>query len=76
MPTTKRKKRGLEMSCRLTKRAVARILIAVQNKLHYLINEVTGGEHDPEDVREALEHPQTKGIVQKHILSEGIRMQD
>jgi len=27
-------------------------------------------------VREALAHPETKGVVQKHILAEGIRMTD
>ena len=41
-----------------------------------MISEVTGGEHDPADVREALQHPQAKGVVQKHILAEGIRMTD
>lgn len=41
-----------------------------------MISEVTNNEHDPELVREALDHPQTKGVVQKHIQAEGIRMTD
>ena len=64
------------MTSRLTKRAAAQILSAVQDKLQRMISELTGGEHDPADVREALEHPQAKGVVQKHILAEGIRMTD
>ena len=34
MPQVKRKTRGFEMTSRLTKRAIARILVAVQNKLY------------------------------------------
>lgn len=41
-----------------------------------MISELTTNEHDPEDVREALQDPQTKGVVQKHILSENIRLAD
>ena len=76
MPRKKTKKRGLEMTSRLTKRAVSRILIALQNKLHRLISDVTGGEHHPDDVREALDHPETKQVVQRHIAGEGIRLVD
>ena len=77
LKSTKTVKRGgLEVTSRLTKRSVAQILFIVSAKLHKMISEVTGGEFDPEDVREALNHPQTKGIVQKHILAEGIRMTD
>ena len=60
MPAVKRKTRGFEMTSRLTKRAIARILVAVQNKLHTMINDATQHENlDPALVREALEHPET-----------------
>jgi len=67
MPLIKKKTRAMEMTTRLTKRAVARILIAVQNKLHSLVKDFIDAEHDPSDVREALDHPQTKDVVQRHI---------
>lgn len=76
MVQIKRKSRGIEMTSRLTKRAVARILVAVQQKLQRMISDLTNNEHDPEAVREALEDPKTKGVVQKHIQAEGIRMID
>lgn len=64
------------MTSRLTKRAVARILIAVQDKLLRMISDATGSEYNAEDLREALAHPQTKGVIQRHILGEAIRLQD
>jgi len=76
MVQIKRKSNRVEMTSRLTKRAVARILVAVQQKLQRLISDLTNNEHHPEDVREALEHPTTKDVVQKHIQAEGIRMTD
>ena len=66
---------GMQMETRVTKRAVARILIAVQNKLHsLLVNQIIGDEHDPSDVREALEHPSAKDVIQRYIMSEGIKL--
>ena len=76
MATVKRKTRGFQMTSRLTKRAVARILALVQDKLQRLISDVTNNEHHPDDVREALDHPQTKNIVQSHIAGGGIRLVD
>ena len=66
MPLVKKKTRGLEMTSRLTKRAVARILIAVNQKLHEIVKDFVG-DFNPEYVKEALAHPETKGVVQKHI---------
>ena len=59
MPAVKRKaKGGFEMTSRLTKRAIARILVAVQNKLYKMVNDATQSENlDPALVREAMEHP-------------------
>ena len=74
MPMIKRKSRGMEITSRLTKRAVARIIIAVQNKLHSLLKDLVDAEHDPMDVREALNHPQTKDVVQRLINSQGIKL--
>lgn len=74
MPLKKTKTRGLEMTSRLTKRAVARILIAVNNKLNEMMTDLMADEHDPEYVKEALEHPETKGVVQKHIQNERIKL--
>lgn len=54
MSQTKRKSQGFKMTSRLTKRAVAQILMLVQDKLHRVITNVT--EYDPELVREALDH--------------------
>ena len=42
MAQVKRKSRGLEMTSRLTKRAVARILVAVQIKLQELVSDAMG----------------------------------
>ena len=74
LPLIKRKARGMEITSRLTKRAVACILIAVQNKLHSLVQEFIDTEYDPIDVREALEHQQTKDIVQKHIRRNTLKL--
>lgn len=57
MPMMKKKSRGLEMTSRITKRAVARILIAVNNKLNRMLTDLMADEHDPEYVKEALAHP-------------------
>ena len=76
MATIKRKTGGFETTSRLTKRAVARILLAVEEKLLRMISEATEGEYNATDLREALAHPQTKGVVQKHILAENIRLQN
>lgn len=57
MATIKRRTGGFEMTSRLTKRAVARILIAVQDKLLRMISDATGSEYNAEDLREALAHP-------------------
>ena len=55
MPLVKRKVKGFQMTSRLTKRAIARVLVAVQNKLYQMINEKTQSENlDPALVREAL----------------------
>ena len=74
MPLVKKKTRGFEVTSRVTKRAVARILLAVQNKLHQLISQKTMDEFDPEDVREALDHPLAKRVVQKHIKGQGLKL--
>ena len=48
-------KRGtLQMTTRLTRRAVANLLAAVQEKLQRMVSELSGGEFSPEDVRQAL----------------------
>ena len=68
MPAVKRKTKGLEMTSRLTKRAIARILVAVQNKLHEMINEkIINQNLDPALVREALLHPETALVTQTMI---------
>ena len=61
------------MTSRLTKRAVAQILMLVQDKLHRLMTNVTKDEYDAELLRQALEHSQTKAVVQKHITDDNIR---
>ena len=67
-PVVKRKTRGFEMTSRLTKRAIARILVAVQNKLHAMIENATVGEGlDPALVREAMSHPETALVTQTMI---------
>jgi hypothetical protein len=57
MATIKRKTGGFETTSRLTKRAVARILLAVEEKLLRMISEATEGEYNATDLREALAHP-------------------
>ena len=64
----------MQIETRVTKRAVARILIAVHDKLHSLVNQLIGDEHDPSDVREALEHPAAKDVIQRYIMNEGIKL--
>ena len=76
MAQVRRKTKGLEMHTRLTKRAVGRILTAIQHKLHSMIVDYTGGEHNPDDVREALADPLAKAVVQRHIQKAGIKMVD
>jgi len=66
----------VEMTSRLTKRAVAAVLLALSQKLHEMVNAVISDSHSSTAVKEALEHPQTKEVVQKHILAKGIRMTD
>ncbi len=63
------------MSSRLTKRAVARILLAVEDKLLRMVASEVNGQFSATDLKMALAHPQTKGVVQKHILAENIRLQ-
>ncbi len=63
------------MTSRLTKRAVARILLAIEDKLLRMISDASDGSYSQSVLKEALAHPQTKGVVQKHILAENIRMQ-
>lgn len=75
MATIKRKTGGFETSSRLTKRAVARILLAVEDKLLRMVAHEVDGQFSATDLRMALAHPQTKGVVQKHILAENIRLQ-
>lgn len=74
MPAIKRKtKGGFEMTSRLTKRAIARILVAVQNKLYQMVNDATQSENlDPALVREAMEHPQTQLVTQGLIAGKKI----
>lgn len=78
MPAVKRKSTNFEMTSRLTKRAVARILIAVQNKLHEMVMEKiqTEGEYNASEVRQALEHPETMDVVQRNIREEKLRLVD
>ena len=76
MVQVKRKTKGLEMNTRLTKRAVGRILTAIQHKLHSMIVDFTGGEHNPEDVHEALADPLAKAVVQRHIQRGGMKLVD
>ena len=75
MATIKKKTGGFETSSRLTKRAVARILLAIEDKLLRMVASEVDGQFSASDVRMALAHPQTKGVVQKHILAENIRLQ-
>ena len=75
MPQVKRKVKGFQMTSRLTKRAIARVLVAVQNKLYQMINEKTQSENlDPALVREALQHPQTQLVTQELIAGQKITL--
>ena len=76
LPAVRKKTKNLEVRSRTTKRAVARILLAIQDKLQRMVSDVTNNEHDPSLVREALEHPQTKSIVQRNIAANKIGLVD
>ena len=63
------------MTSRLTKRAIARVLVAVQNKLYQMVNDATQNENlDPALVREALDHPETQLVTQELIAGEKITL--
>lgn len=57
MATIKKKTGGFEMSSRLTKRAVARILLAVEDKLLRMVASQVDGQFSATDLRMALAHP-------------------
>ena len=58
----------------MTKRAIALILLAVQNKLQKLVSQHTEELLSPEEFKRAMTHPEVQEVVSKHILSENIQM--
>ena len=70
------KGKGLELKSRTTKRAVGRILDIVQNKLRKLVSQKTEEPMTADEFHRAMTHPEVQEVVQKHILSENIQMQD
>ena len=69
-----RKSKTLEMKSRMTKRAIAHILLALQSKLVKLVSQVTEENLSPEEFHRAMTNPEVQEIVQKHILSQNIQM--
>lgn len=68
----KKKKAPLEMTSKVTKRKIGRILIAVQNKLQDMIAAKFVQEMDRDDVAAALNDTKVKKVVQKHVAKENI----
>lgn len=62
----------LELTSRITKRAIGRILFAVQDKLYDLLREQMAEEHGEEWVEQAMRDRSVKEVVQAHIATKGI----
>ena len=69
-----KKGRSLELRSRVTIRAIARILLAVQRKLEDLLVEHTDENVSPEDIQRAMSHPATQEVVQRHVAKENIKL--
>lgn len=69
----KKTQKGLTMDSRLTKRAIARVLVVVQKKLFSYVDNVVN-VFGFTAVADAFAEPEAQAVVQKHILSEGIKM--
>ena len=76
MPTKKilKKGRSLELRSRVTIRAIARILIAVQRKLEDLLVAHTDEGVSPDEIQRAMSHPATQEVVQKHVAKGNVKL--
>ena len=76
MPKKKvlKKGRSLELRSRVTIRAIARILLAVQRKLEDLLVDHTEEHVSPDEIQRAMSHPMTQEVVQKHVAKENIKL--
>ena len=76
MPRKKvlKKGRSLELRSRVTIRAIARILIAVQRKLEDLLVAHTDEHVSPDEIQRAMSHPATQEAVQKHVARGNVKL--
>ena len=65
LPSKKISKKGkpLELKSRMTKRAIASILLAVQTKLRTLVSQHTEELLSPEEFQRAMTHPEVQEVV-------------
>ena len=69
-----KKGKSLELRSRVTIRAIARILLAVQRKLEDLLVDHTDEAVSPDEITRAMSHPATQEVVQKHVAKENIKL--
>lgn len=76
LPKKKVLKKGktLELRSRVTIRAIARILLAVQRKLEDMLVDHTAEDVSPDEIQRAMSHPATQEVVQKHVARENIKL--
>ena len=73
-PSPTRKKIPLALTTKVTKRKIGRILSAVQTAVFRVLKQKSDLTTD--ELQSALDSPEVRGVVQKHMLSENIGLVD